>query len=211
MAAFTFPGAAQFAVELIEVGDQRAALFEAERALVEHAVEKRQCEFASGRVAAHRVMSRLGLEIAPVLADGRAPRWPEGHLGSIAHTNQWAMATLAARATTAGVGLDIERHDRMRAEMLHLVLTPAELEADADPAHGLVKFSAKETVYKAVNPLVGTYIGFREVEIDLRGDSFRARYVGSKSGLTVMNDGVGVIAQHAGFVATLFWLPPGLR
>ena len=41
-------------------------------------------------------------------------------------------------------------------------------------------FSAKESIFKAVSPLVSRYIGFQDIEIslDLTNQSFSVRYLG---------------------------------
>jgi 4'-phosphopantetheinyl transferase EntD len=206
MSAFTFPGAETIAVELLPVADHRAQLLPEEQALVAGAVSKRQHEFASGRAAVRALMARMQLPPAPILRDDRAPRWPADLVGSIAHTDAWAMATLTRRDRVLGIGLDLERPDRIKREMLRLILTPAEAAhfgTRPDLNQALVIFSAKEAVYKAMSPIVGAFIGFREVEIDITHDGFRARYVGHK-GFGIMSAGRGYVARHADFVATLF-------
>lgn len=121
------------------------------------------------------------------------------------------MATLMPREDVTGIGLDLESHDRMKASLLHMVLTERERTRMAaatgsiDLRAALAIFSAKESVYKAINPLVDQFIGFREVEVELSDTGFRVRYVGGK-GLELMERGVGYVAWHADFVATLFVL-----
>ncbi len=211
MPSFTFPGAPDVAVELLPVADRLEALFPEERALVDRATSKRQREFASGRVAAHAVMRHRQLSPVAVLRRDRAPQWPPGFVGSIAHSRHWAMATLMPNEEVSGIGLDLESHDRMKASLLHMVLTQHEqsvmtaASGTIDLQAALAVFSAKESVYKALNPLVDVFIGLREVEVEISGAGFRVRYVGGK-GLELMERGEGHIAWHADFVATLFVL-----
>ncbi len=208
MSTFTFQGADDITVELVPVADCRETLFPEELALVAGAAPKRQSEFASGRMAARAAMRRHRLEPAAVLRNERAPLWPPGFVGSIAHSRTWAMAALMPRGETMGIGIDLEHLDRMKPEMLRLILTASELSRFAPPVdldRASTVFSAKEAVYKAVHPLVGEFIGFKEVEVDLDRLRFRARYVGGKD-LGLIDAGEGFIAMHEDFVATLFVL-----
>jgi hypothetical protein len=67
-------------------------------------------------------------------------------------------------------------------------------------------FSAKEAVYKAVNPLTGQYIGFQEVEVDVDWvrREFRLRYVGAHAPSRSWITGLGHFAVASGYVLTVF-------
>jgi 4'-phosphopantetheinyl transferase EntD len=75
---------------------------------------------------------------------------------------------------------------------------------------GALYFSAKEAVYKAVNPLVGRFIGFQEVEIDLinapnaEQGGFRLRYVGEHEPNRVVERGEGYYDFVDRYVVTVF-------
>jgi enterobactin synthetase component D / holo-[acyl-carrier protein] synthase len=178
-----FSSVAHVATECIEVADRTAELFPEERALIERGVQKRREQFSSGRVAAHRLFARSGAAPMPVLrGEGRAPRWPAGWVGSISHGARYALAALASADRIAGVGIDVEARGRLNAKMLRLIMTPHEIaRIGNDLDRALIAFSAKESLYKALHPRVGVYIGFQEVEIDLEGDEFRARYRGARA------------------------------
>jgi 4'-phosphopantetheinyl transferase EntD len=106
-----------------------------------------------------------------VLADDRgAPLLPPGVAGSVSHKESVAVALVAAEAA-ARLGVDVETDAPRRYDVSRKVLTDAELaELAATPADDracevLLRFSAKEAVYKALDPFVRRYVGFREIEL----------------------------------------------
>jgi 4'-phosphopantetheinyl transferase EntD len=112
---------------------------------------------------------------APPLAIGRTdtrqPRWPEGAVGSITHSHEHAVAAAALRQHYRGLGVDLERQRLPSDALLERVARPAELAVlrPLDPAQRSIAFTAlfaaKESVYKAVNPITGIYLGFMDAEI----------------------------------------------
>jgi len=204
-----FSSVAHVATECIAIADRTAELFADESALIERAAVKRREQFSSGRVAAHRLFARLSGEPLPVLrGEGRAPRWPAGWIGSISHGAQYALAALASLAHVGGVGVDVEARGRLTAKMLRLIMTPGEVaRANGDLDRALVVFSAKESLYKALQPRVGGFIGFHDVEVDVDHSEFRARYRGQRdlSAAVAACRGYALCGDDA--VATLVVLP----
>lgn len=149
-------------------------LFPEEEAAVARAVEKRRQEFRAGRQCARRALAELGAPAGalPVMPS-RAPRWPEGVVGSITHCAGLAAAAVAWSRDLSGLGLDAELAEPLKAPIVRLICTDAEIRwmASESPPPGTdwakVIFSAKEAVYKCVWPVVGRWIGFLEVTIDL--------------------------------------------
>ncbi|MFW6093118.1 MAG: 4'-phosphopantetheinyl transferase family protein [Pseudomonadota bacterium] len=194
------------------VADHRCALWAAERPALEGVVAARAREFSTGRYLARCAMVDAGLRPAAIPRGGnRAPAWPPGMIGSITHAGEVAVAGAAPADAAGGLGIDLERVDRVTANLHRRLFTPAE-RAHLDPADrrtaGLV-FSAKEAGYKAVNPRVGRFIGFQEAEVTLdpeRG-TFRLHYVGDHAPNAVMNDGVGYFCFFRQYVLTLFVIP----
>lgn len=138
------------------------------------AVSKRQTEFLAGRICAHEALRRLtGTAMIPAIAEDRSPCWPSGVVGSITHGAGWAAAVTARAESWRGLGLDAEkllpsaRADRLAAE----ILTPGELEGyielpDAQRALRVtLTFSIKESLFKALYPLVRTRFYFQEAEL----------------------------------------------
>lgn len=157
--------------------DVMARLAPAER---EHAASLRgfrQVQFVGGRLALQAAARQLGLRIQPVLPDDRgAPQLPEGFVGSVSHKRTIAVG-MVARDTQGTLGVDIEDYGPERLSIASRVLRPAEL-AEIETSTGsrqwmglLIRFSIKESIYKAIDPWVRRYVGFHEAEvtIDLDG------------------------------------------
>lgn len=138
------------------------------------AVSKRQTEFLAGRVCAYEALRRVtGVPAIPAVGQDRSPSWPDGVVGSITHGSGWAAVVAARSEHWRGLGLDVEkllpvaRADRLAAE----ILTPGELEGYAgldDPQRALrvtLTFSIKESLFKALYPLVKTRFYFQEAEL----------------------------------------------
>jgi 4'-phosphopantetheinyl transferase EntD len=151
-----------------------------ERALADAFAPARRLTFAGGRVALRAALAALGLpgaSAAPILATPRGgPALPAGVLGSIAHkpTIAVALAALvpagAPRDVTLGVDVEIDRPSRF--DIAPRVLTDGErarlaaLPPAASARAVLAAFSAKEAVYKALDPWLGRYVSFDEVELE---------------------------------------------
>src|SRR5690606_19657020 len=96
--------------------------------------------------------------------------WPDELIGSLSHTTGWCGVALARRSTgLSSIGIDAERRVELSAGVIERVLTAPEL-ADLDALRtpelaAVLRFSAKEAVYKALYPLLQRYIGFHEVEV----------------------------------------------
>lgn len=134
---------------------------------VERAVEKRQVEFLRGRACARAALQMLGGPAAAPLPVGaaRGPIWPDGFTGSITHTAGIVGAIVAPLSACAGIGIDVERGSALPEGTGRLVLQPEEQDRLVSPLD-LVAFSAKESIFKAVHPVVERWIGFKEARID---------------------------------------------
>lgn len=143
-------------------------------AALRRAAPKRRAEFLAGRLCARDTLARLsGVPQVPGMAESRAPLWPPGLLGSITHSAGFAAALAASTRDYRGLGLDAERWlTRERARRLaDQLLTPAEREwlatlpdADQGPFVTLA-FSLKESLFKALFPLVGVRFYFQDAEL----------------------------------------------
>jgi len=137
-------------------------------------VSKRQAEFLAGRMCAREALRGLtGTAFVPPVGEDRAPRWPTGVVGSITHGAGWAGVTVARQQEWAGLGLDIERlltperADRLAGE----ILTPRELDIyfplnESERAQLITRtFSLKESLFKALYPLVQQRFYFQDAEV----------------------------------------------
>lgn len=151
---------------------QRAAI--EPPASIQRSIAKRQAEFLAGRLCARAALAHLGTPgwVAPIGAD-RAPSWPRGSCGAITHGHGRAAAVVARQADYRGLGLDLETLLPIdRAQRLHRdILTPAECERLAEhPADALSRivtltFSLKESLFKALYPLVGERFYFEHAQV----------------------------------------------
>lgn len=198
-----------------------------ERALVGPAASaRRRADFAAGRACAREALARLGWEGAarqPLLrGQGRAPAWPQGVVGSITHTAGRAAAATAWAASYAGIGLDLERAGRVSPRVMARICRPEEREwldglspAQRGPKVAAI-FSAKESVFKALNPATGVYLGFQDATVGLSTDGGAD---GGGLAWVLRRDcgprfpegfrGEGRFLLGGGFVLTGVWVPRG--
>jgi 4'-phosphopantetheinyl transferase EntD len=169
-----------------------------------HATQKRQREFLAGRWCAKQALQGLGAGSTHVAVAGdRAPIWPDGVVGSITHTGDFAAAAVAWAADIAGLGIDSEQ-----------IIDPATADDIADicmvneatlfkAAHGrsfcefcTFVFSAKEAVFKCLFPLTRKFLEFSDVRItsfDWNREYFAWTTVSGHSGM-------GRLSHADGFV-----------
>src|SRR5436853_2141029 len=76
-----------------------------ERVAVGRAVDKRRREFATGRVLLREL---LGSADGIAVAAGRAPVWPPGWCGSLAHDHEYAVAAVSDAPAVGALGIDVE-------------------------------------------------------------------------------------------------------
>lgn len=137
-------------------------------------------EFIRGRSCARAALTRLGLSVAAVGVErDRRPRWPVDVVGSITHTNGFTAAAVAWKRDLAGIGIDAENVDDARARisegtLLATACTSAEREGflrlGPGQPWGLLAFSAKEAVYKSVDPSAQEDLELTDVVVRLRVD-----------------------------------------
>lgn len=142
-------------------------LFADERAYLTRAVPKRRAEFGTARLCARRALARLGIAAGSLVPhEDRAPRWPEGSVGSLTHTFEYCAAAVASAATHVSLGVDAERERELEARLIEMICTPRE-RACTPARDAIVIFAAKEAFYKCQYPLTRTYLDFLDVELHL--------------------------------------------
>ena len=175
--------------------------------LPERAVPKRQAEFLAGRWAARQALSALGVDATLSRNEDGSPRWPLQVVGSITHGAGRALCAVARVDEVRSLGIDAERlmSESAKDELLARICGEAERDVLARglelPEHRsvTVAFSAKESLYKCLYPLVGKFMDFSaarvvtavageltlELSVDWstdfpRGQQFQARFVASE-------------------------------
>jgi 4'-phosphopantetheinyl transferase EntD len=166
------------------------ALLPEERAFAQGMAPARRRTWIGGRVAQRCALARAWLEAPAVLPHDRgAPTLPVGMAGSISHKEAFA-AALIAREPKARVGVDVELDAPRAYDIARIVLAEdEEVElaplGPADRAREvLLRFSAKEAIYKALDPFVRRFVSFKEVSVSPRPDGSAAvsERLGAESG-----------------------------
>lgn len=138
------------------------------------AVHERQLCYAGGRYCAElALLSLTGSHVAVPAGANGAPLWPSGVSGSITHAGGGAWAAVCPVRRLGMIGLDTEVLVGAQGlnDILAVCLTSLERARWFSPppsgaaAFATALFSAKESVFKAIYPLVGRYIDFTEFEM----------------------------------------------
>ena len=120
----------------------------------------------------------------------REPLWPKNISGSISHDQGIAVAVISADQQISGLGIDLlglesyidgtgsgliadESEINSVGEMLHSV--PGCEYQNVNPL--LLIFSAKESAIKAISPSLAHYLDFREIHVESRVNTLRARFL----------------------------------
>lgn len=132
----------------------------------------RQVSYVGGRLALRHAAAQLGFQVPPILTDARSrPVLPSTLSGSISHKRDLAIGMVSS-ASLGTLGVDLEDYAPHRPAIASHVLTEAEQAQIAELPDSrrwialLVRFSIKESIYKALDPYVNRYVGFHEAEVD---------------------------------------------
>ena len=167
-----------------------AGLHPVETAFARALPEARRAGWVGGRVALRAALAVVGVEASePMLSTPRgAPLLPPGAVGSVSHKRAIAVALCAREADPrATIGIDVEDLRPLRTDIASRVLTPDELAVI--PASGperdaavLLRFSAKEAIYKALDPWVHRFVGFDEAIVTRAEDGALSARLGLTRG-----------------------------
>ncbi|MFD9789955.1 4'-phosphopantetheinyl transferase [Streptomyces sp. NPDC059070] len=183
-------------------------LFPQEAEIVAQAVEKRRREFATVRLCARTALGRLGHAPGPIVPvqEGpawarRAPRWPDGVVGSMTHCDGYRAAAVAPASAIASVGVDAEPNAPVPDGVREMVTLPEERGTLDELARGhpevawdRLLFSAKESVFKAWYPLTGRWLDFGDCVVT--PDPERGTFTGALKVPGPVVDGVRVDVFH---------------
>ena len=154
---------------------KESTLGDEEKAYAATLGERRRRTWIGGRLALREALAREGIAHGSILSTPRgAPLLPEGVTGSVSHKDDLAVA-LVARARTGGddarIGVDVEVDAPRKHDVSSYVLTEdevaelASLDAADKQRAVLLRFSAKESIYKAIDPFVQRYVSFKEAHV----------------------------------------------
>jgi enterobactin synthetase component D len=152
-------------------------LLPGERALAQAMAPARQRTFVAGRLALRTALQDLGLPDGPLLTTDRgAPALAAGASGSISHKRTLAVALAAPARRGLQLGVDVEEDAPLRVDVSRRVLTSEEAAAlaagppEARERAVLLRLSAKEAIYKALDPFVRRHVSFKEAALVVRDD-----------------------------------------
>lgn len=147
------------------------------------AVNKRRAEYLAGRYLAQQALRHINIFDQNVATNiDRSPIWPEGIIGSITHTNDYAYVALAPKTAISYVGIDCEKwlSKKVLKDIFNTVATEQEQSKlsvynDAEQQNLLtLLFSAKESLFKALYPQVKCYFDFLDAEMMIDSAHFSA-------------------------------------
>lgn len=165
--------------ELLDIRQGQEALFPEEAIAVRRAVGSRRAEYVAGRTAARRALKRLGAPPGPI-PQGlfREPVWPEGVCGSLSHDRDLCGAVVAWKSDWRSLGLDLESAEPLQPDLVDRICATGELDrltpGNPRPVCGWPKtvFSAKESIFKCLYPVVKNYFDFHDVRLAPGGVEF---------------------------------------
>lgn len=136
---------------------------------------KRQAEFLAARLCAGEAL-RLQTGRAQLprqQADSRIPLWPAHSCGSLSHSHSICAAIVGQSRSWQSLGLDIEKPlSAQRAQRIATTVLSAkeyttyeQLDSGLRARYVTLVFSLKESLFKALNPLTGSYFGFQDAQV----------------------------------------------
>ena len=135
---------------------------------------KRKESFLAGRLAVRYAQYCLNLPMVDIpKGSNGSPIWPNNYTGSISHIDGQAVAVLLLNSHShiKGIGIDVEKTSHSnQLEELDMIGRESELQVLTDinveaRLARLLLFSLKESVYKALFPIVGTFFDFLDVDL----------------------------------------------
>ena len=130
------------------------------------ALPKRQAEFLAGRALARLALLQLGATQTHIpIGSDRAPVWPPGFAGSLSHARGHAACLVRQGAALVGVDVETLLQGKPLRAVRQLSSTPSDrvvIDGAGWPEGALetLVFSAKETLFKLLYPMVRRHFGF---------------------------------------------------
>jgi 4'-phosphopantetheinyl transferase EntD len=154
------------------------ALLPEELPAFQNSVPKVRRQSGAARIAARCILGGLGFRGAalPRSLSG-APIWPSGIVGSLSHDETVAIAAIARMEHYTALGVDIEPAVPLPPDLAGMVATAKERRRyPASVIESRILFVIKESIYKALNPIDGVFLDFKDVEVDLDTKRGQTRY-----------------------------------
>lgn len=143
--------------------------------IIANAPVRRRAEYLASRIAARKVIATLGYPKFDLLpSQNQSPKWPIGIQGSISHHSHLAICIgwQAPKAGLYGIGIDIEMilTPQLAIKLWPKIINLIEwkfLQTLPLPFYISLTliFSAKESLYKALFPIVKCHFDFLDVQV----------------------------------------------
>lgn len=137
-----------------------------------NAVPKRKAEYLAGRYLSRLLLLANGLPPTNILSGiHRQPLWPIGWTGSITHTHNTVISCLASLSQISLLGIDLEDwiEPSTAQEIAARIIDRKELmlllPLETYQQRVTLAFSAKESFFKAIYPIVGDHFDFDTVRL----------------------------------------------
>ena len=194
---------------LSRVGDHVDQLLDPEHVAIQNSIASRKREYSSGRRAAHAALRQFGIDEVSIDRIERAPSWPSGIVGSISHSNALAVAAIGSNEDYLGMGIDVIPVLAVSESVGERVLLSTERQWLRHMDSGIWRtalYSAKESIYKAVNPVVGEFLAFDDVElrVSLESLEFSAITTSVRESSNAVQRGKGYFHRIEGHWLTIF-------
>lgn len=144
-----------------------------EQAFVRELRGDRRNEYLTGRLCARKALSQIKIKPQPISTNpNRSPKWPENIVGSITHTRQLCIAIVSLQKDYQALGVDVENVGAVTPEIERYIVTDKEFKQYQNLSFDwkTFLFSAKESIFKCLNPLFGIFPEFKDMEIELVSD-----------------------------------------
>ena len=145
---------------------------------IKNSVVKRRADFLAGRITAMLSLEKIGIKNTNVsVGNNRMPIFPEGCVGSITHTCERAFVAVSKKENISLIGIDCEFFfPSLLARNISLeILLDSEIKnfnkmKISFSLYCTIVFSAKESLFKALYPVVGAFFGFKCAQVEINSD-----------------------------------------
>lgn len=159
------------------LGDENELFPDEENSFIDCSIiTKRQS--ASARLAARELLKNYGYERWSLpRRSGFAPLWPRDIVGSLAHCNEYAAASIKNAASYKSIGIDIEPSLPLPTDIRDIIIRePEKSQLIKGVLAGRVIFCAKEAAFKAAYSADGIPMDFYEIEVNLDLSTAKTKY-----------------------------------
>jgi len=199
------PGLRCAVAEVVVGSDAKSSLalhaerFPAEAELAKNAVPKRLFEFIATRTLARELLADMGHGAVSIPRGPLgAPEWPQGIVGTLAHSDGLVVVVLGSAEPYRALGIDLEPNEPLPEDVRSYVSLPGE--DDRAPAARAV-FVVKEAFYKAHCGVHGRMLDFSDVRVTWHNDGSNARELRPPANCTGPTSLSGTFTIAAGWLA----------